>query len=92
MQRDLCPHCGQYGIKAVRKLMMGPMFSISCTACGGRVGVPFRSMLALVPAFLALMIVFLIEDSSLSSFWLGALGTLGMVYLWYGFVPLIKRG
>ena len=91
MQRDLCPHCGQHGIAAVRRLGLGPLYSARCTACGGQVGVPFKAVLASVPLFLALILAVLPEKGSLESFWLGALGTLGMLYLWFGWVPLVKH-
>ena len=91
MQRNLCPHCGQYGVSAIRKLWLGPLFPARCSECGNRVGVPLISALANLPVLAGLFLVLLFDHGSLLSFWLGALGTLGMLHLWYGYVPLIKR-
>lgn len=40
-----CPHCGQPGVSVVRKLALGPALPATCTACRGKVGVPWSSML-----------------------------------------------
>lgn len=50
-----CPHCKQPGISRLRKLSLGPALPATCKACGRKVGVPYSSMLALVPFIIAIL-------------------------------------
>ncbi len=50
-----CPHCGQPGISKMRKMCLGPARSTTCKACGERVGVPYTSMIASIPFFIAVI-------------------------------------
>ena len=52
MRKLNCPHCGKPGISAMRKICLGPAVTATCKTCGKKVGVPYMSMLAVVP-FLA---------------------------------------
>ena len=53
-----CQHCGEPGISLTRKLLMGPAAPHTCRACGGATGVPYYSVLVLLPpiACLGLMV------------------------------------
>ena len=44
-----CPHCGEEAISVLRKLFLGPALPARCRRCGHKVGVPYSSLLAMVP-------------------------------------------
>ena len=46
-----CPHCYKPTISSLRKFFLGPAWSITCKECGKKVGVPWISMLGLLPLF-----------------------------------------
>jgi hypothetical protein len=91
VNRHRCPHCGKDGISALRKICLGPAWPTRCTECGGGVGVPYWSMVTIVPLVVALVLTPLVWGHPVYTFWLGALGTMGVFVLAESFVPLIKR-
>ncbi len=39
-----CPHCGNRGISASKKFLLGPIFSLRCSMCDGRWGTSIWSI------------------------------------------------
>ena len=91
MNRLRCPHCGQDGISAIRKVFLGAAFPTRCTECRERVGVPFWSGLLVVPFLIAVWLAPSLEQDGARAFWVGAMGTFSWLVLWDCFVPLTKR-
>ncbi len=92
MLKHSCPHCGAAGISALRKAFLGPALPTTCSECRKNVGVPYgKSMLALLPWFVALGLFPFVSESGLQSFWLGALGAASVAVLWGCLVPLTRR-
>jgi predicted RNA-binding Zn-ribbon protein involved in translation (DUF1610 family) len=50
-----CPHCGRPGISRMRKILLGPVTSTTCKACGEKLSVSYLSVLFLVPFFAAMV-------------------------------------
>lgn len=44
-----CPHCAEGRIGVLRKLAMGPAVPTACAACKKRFGVPWWSVVVMVP-------------------------------------------
>jgi hypothetical protein len=86
-----CPHCGEPGISVTRKLALGPAIPARCRSCGQRIGVPYiAAFAASLPFFVAIPFAFI--QSSLATgalIWIG--GAVVMGYLYWRFVPLIRR-
>ena len=91
MVKHQCPHCGGGGISGFRRAFLGPALPGRCSCCGAKVGVPWWSLLMLLPFWIALVLAGFVRDSGFASFWLGAFGGLSTVLLWDGMVPLVKR-
>jgi len=87
----ICPHCNKPGISALRRAFLGPAIPATCSACGGKVGVPmYKSMLATAPFIIAIVAAQFAPTPTLSlSAW--AIGAVVMFVLHFKFVPLIKR-
>ena len=85
-----CPHCRQAVIPIWKKFTVGPVTSTSCPGCGGKVGVPWLSVLAVLP-FLAAAGAAVFIDSTAIAEALCVAGLaiyLGALYLW---VPLVAK-
>lgn len=91
MNRHQCPHCSKNSITGIRSMFLGPVVSTTCSEFGGRVSVPYWSLAALAPLIVAICLMPLVRDNGLYSFWLGAIGTMGLFVLWGEYVPLVKR-
>lgn len=83
-----CPHCGGPGITTFRRYSLGPAVPATCHTCGRKIGVPWTSMLAMLPLFLGMIA---------AAFLPGALvlvapvvGIIAMFLLWR-YVPLETR-
>ena len=89
----LCPHCNKPGISTLRRSWLGSAISATCTVCGSKIGVPYgKSMLALTPLFLGMVLASLVRDISFVAsvlIWLVGIGA--MFWMFFKFVPLIKR-
>lgn len=83
-----CPHCGRPGISSGRKLSLGPAVPATCRSCGRKIGVPWSSMLAMIPALAGLQAAAYFR-TPLAVAAAGA-GVLAMFLLWR-YVPLVKR-
>src|SRR5262245_29862682 len=97
-----CPHCHQRTISAWRKQWLGPGSRATCSSCGGKSGVPWSTMNAVLPVIgaIALGNVILIIDAIwlgnvISSYWAFgvplAAGFVAMFWLHHKFVPLIAK-
>ncbi len=92
MEKHTCPHCGQQGISALRKQLLGPVLSTNCSECGGTVSVPFgKTFLSLSPFYVSLFVLLFVAENGLLSFWVGAFGAMITGVLWSSIVPLVKR-
>ena len=85
-----CPHCGEPGIGLVRKMFLGPVVSATCRSCRRKVGVPWWSVVWMVPFFVALPLVWpsLQEETARVAFF--AYG-ITMTSLGWHTLPLVKR-
>ena len=91
MVKHRCPHCGNDGISGLRKCCLGPMIPASCSSCGKAVGVPYWSIVAVLPLVASILVLLVIPDNALAAYWLGAIGATVMWVLWGSVVPLVKR-
>lgn len=89
MKAFACPHCRRESITPLQKWSTGPLLPTTCKACGGKVGVPFTTLLWMTPFFASIL---LLEHSPL---WISlpAMGAAFLVssLLMLRFTPLVKR-
>lgn len=57
-----CPHCSEPGISKLRKMCLGPAVPATCKACGKKVGVPYISMINMVPFLIAIIAAFFVDS------------------------------
>jgi len=84
-----CAHCGQLGISQLRKMLMGPALPHTCRNCGKKTGVPYSSLLNLIPGVAGIASMMIWPGASWTLFATGfglAIGTAGLMR-----VPLVKR-
>ena len=63
-----CPHCGKPGISLFRRAFLGPAIPATCVTCGRKSGVPLgKSMMALLPFIMAIIIAAFIRTAALSA-------------------------
>jgi endogenous inhibitor of DNA gyrase (YacG/DUF329 family) len=86
-----CPHCGKPGIPVWRKLCMGPIISANCKQCGREVGVPYSSILYILPfmAAMVLTIIYLDPIEIKVTVWVAL--TIIMLAVYLKFVPLVPK-
>ncbi len=60
-----CPHCGEQAISFARKMCLGPAISAKCKECGKKIGVPFKSMLGVIPFLIAYFCSEFVDPSEL---------------------------
>lgn len=85
-----CPHCGQPGISKIRKMFLGPGLTITCKACGKKVGVPHTARLAGIPCYVALFAAVIIELWTVKILLLSS-GSLAWIVIHMKWVPLERR-
>lgn len=91
MNRHQCPHCGELGISALRKCFLGPALPTTCESCGQEVGVPYWSIVTLIPMFAGMFAIpNLISNPSYVAM-MATFATLTTWVLWESFVVLEKR-
>jgi hypothetical protein len=88
MAMHACPHCGGPGITTLRRNSLGPAFPATCRSCGRKIGVPWSSMLAMLPFLLGILAAPLLPG--IPFLVLPAAGAVAMFFLWR-YVPLVKR-
>ena len=49
-----CPHCGKPGISRLRRSCLGPALPATCRSCGRKIGVPWSSVLLVIPSSIVL--------------------------------------
>jgi hypothetical protein len=85
-----CPHCNQPGISLRRRASLGPAIPATCRACGKKVRVPWgRSLLAMLPFFVAVLVVPFLNSLTLQVVVVLAGGII-MFWLYLRWVPLLK--
>lgn len=94
-----CPHCGQRSISLKRRLSIGPARPVVCTACGGRVGVPWGT-LWLIPLSLGVAqgtrLAVVGFSPAFQDYLMGAgvglvVGTVFFLWMWVRWVQLVKQ-
>jgi prepilin signal peptidase PulO-like enzyme (type II secretory pathway) len=85
-----CPHCGQPGISALRKLALGPALPATCRSCGKKVGVPYWSVLTTLP-FIAGIILTLLRTYDCLGIVIMVTGFIVGVVIDMVWVPLQRR-
>jgi hypothetical protein len=85
-----CPHCGEEGITALRKLNLGPALPTTCEHCGKKVGVPWWSIITILPAIAGISISGQIQSSVIAAS-AATIMTYTTCCLFESFVPLIKK-
>ncbi|WP_133499616.1 hypothetical protein [Cognatilysobacter terrigena] len=84
-----CPHCGAVAMRYGEKALLGPMASRGCQACGHALSVRWSSVIALLPAMVA--IPFAVEMwPTNAAMLLGVLGVSASLAL-HARVPLVVR-
>jgi hypothetical protein len=87
----ICPHCQQPGISALRRAYLGPAVPATCTACGGKIGIPWgKSMIAYLPMALSFFGANFLYNTTLMVLVLLA-GTAATFFLHHFYVPLEAR-
>jgi hypothetical protein len=90
MRKLNCPHCGKPGISVLRKMCLGPALPATCKECGQKVGVPYSSMLAVIPLIAVMLVSALTEPFAFeAALWVG--GFLVMSIIHVRWVPLEPR-
>lgn len=56
MSQFICPHCAEKGISLWAKIWLGPGVVATCSSCEQKVSVPNKSMFAIIPMLLAVLI------------------------------------
>ena len=85
-----CPHCGKPGIPILRKMTLGPAATARCEACGMKVGVPYTSVLSIVPFVAALFAATLVDAFAIkAALWIG--GFVAMTFVHVRWIPLEPR-
>ncbi len=90
MDKYACPHCEKPGISSIRKSFLGIAASTSCKSCGQKVGVPYWSIVTIIPMLIALLVVpkFFTEPESVS---VVAVLLTALTFELNTLVPLIKK-
>jgi hypothetical protein len=91
MKELKCPHCGKAGITPIRKMFLGPAVPATCKTCGRKVGVPYTSILTVIPFFAAVLFAhFAIEPFWLKAVvWAGGFTAMSVAHIRW--VPLEQR-
>jgi len=85
-----CPHCNKPGVSLLRKLCLGPAMPATCKECGRKVGVPYSSMLAFIPFGVAIILVQIVDSTTLQmGIWV--VGFLLYAVIHMKFVPLVRK-
>jgi hypothetical protein len=85
-----CPNCHKPTIPFWRKQLLGPAIAMTCPECGGKVGVPMSSLLAILP-FVVAFVAAQYLNSTVASYALLIAGFLVMACLFHFYIPLIKK-
>jgi len=86
-----CPHCGKPGISVWRKLFLGPLVPTTCKQCGREVGVPYSSMLLVIPFLIAMTLAMMYLDSVMWKVVILVVLTLIMSVVYLKYIPLIPK-
>jgi hypothetical protein len=86
-----CPHCGKPGIPVWRKLFLGPLVPTTCKECGREVGVPYSSMLLVIPFIIAMALAMMYLDSVMWKVVILVILTLIMSGIYLKYIPLIPK-
>jgi endogenous inhibitor of DNA gyrase (YacG/DUF329 family) len=90
MNKLVCPHCGKPGISILRKMFLGPAVPAKCKVCGKKVGVPYTSMLAIIPFNAAILASAVVEPFAFkAALWVG--GFVVMTFIHMRWIPLEPR-
>jgi len=86
-----CPHCGKPGIPVWRKLCLGPLVPTTCKQCGREVGVPYSSVLLVIPFIIAMVLAMMYLDSVMWKVVILVVLTLIMSVVYLRYIPLIPK-
>jgi len=86
-----CPHCGKPGIPVWRKLILGSLVPTTCKQCGREVGVPYSSMLLVIPFIIAMVLAMMYLDSVMWKVVILVVLTLIMSIIYLKYIPLIPK-
>ncbi len=90
-----CPICNQPGIPVWRKLMLGPALPTTCRQCGKKVGVPWSSMLSVVPFLFAIIFsYYAFFFTNIDLIWLFTALVLSIIIMFFAYIkwiPLIPK-
>lgn len=90
LQGIKCPHCCGRAVTRPRKLLLGPGFVTSCRSCGKRVTTGARSLYALGPALLGLILADTISTpGSATGLILMAAGWMLAIFIYVCLLPLL---
>ena len=85
-----CPSCHQKSVPVWRKLCLGPAVPTTCANCGSRIGVPWVSMLEIIPLLIAFVAAQVIGSLAVGAV-IVVVGMLTMAWIHYKFVPLVVK-
>ena len=90
MKEYLCPHCQEPGISFWRKMCLGPAVPAICKLCNNKVGVPYKSMIAVVPFLLSIFLCAFSKNVVIMGLTI-LIGFLVMSFIHMKLIPLEKR-
>jgi hypothetical protein len=85
-----CPYCHHPAMSVWKRLVLGPVWEVTCQACGGRVGTPWWGIYFLIPFFAAILLAAFI-DSALIAGAVWVVGAALMVWRSYRYVRLVPK-
>ena len=83
-----CPHCEKPGISPLRKAILSPGITATCSACSGASGLRYPSWLAAMVPGTVLMLAALFVDSETVEWSLNIIGLILMIAIPLLFAPL----
>ena len=90
MNKLVCPHCGKPGLSILRKMCLGPAVPAKCKVCGKKVGVPYTTMLAIIPFIAAILASALVEPFAFKAgLLIGGFGAMTFIHMRW--IPLEPR-
>ena len=85
-----CPRCDEPGIPGWRRWTLGPAVPTRCTSCRGTVGVPWKSLVSMIPLAITLVASGFLKDD-LTAILLIVVGGIVSIAIWPRFAPLVPR-
>ena len=91
MPKSPCPHCGRPSITEWRRACLGPAVPTHCSVCGLAVGVPWWSIITVLPISTSIMFTHMAICAHNWAFAVAAAAGVAETAVSYRLIPLVKR-